>query len=200
MATKKTTKVKVPVDEKFEKQDFDLFDALLAIDKKDYGYLDRMSEEQQKKFVPYMMTHWVSAVKASSDVQGFYLMSVEAGVNKHLFNENVQKHPRLQWLMMCASSLGIGKQYHQWIPHLSSKTTQLKESAKEKDIREYFTKIYPKINSDDISEMAEEFVKTHKKKTYLAKLYPNLKINDIETLVQFVTDEDIKNYERELGN
>jgi hypothetical protein len=200
MATKKLTKAKTPVDEKFEKQDFDLFDALLAIDKKDYGYLERMTEEQQKKFVPYMMTHWVSAVNASSDVQGYYLMSVEAGVNKHLFNENVQKHPKLQWLMMCASSLGIGKQYHQWIPHLSTRITQLKESAKEKEIREYFTKIYPKTNPDDISDLSAEFVKTHKKKTYLAKLYPNLKINDIETLVQFVTDEDIKNYERELGN
>jgi hypothetical protein len=32
MATRKPA---VPVDEKFEKQDFDLFDALAAIDKKD---------------------------------------------------------------------------------------------------------------------------------------------------------------------
>lgn len=197
MATKKQS---TPKDEKFEKQDFDLFDALLAIDKKDYGYLERMSEEQQKKFVPYMMTHWMSAVKANADVQGFYLMSVDAAVNKHLFNESVQKHPKLQWLMMCASSLGIGKQYHQWIPHLSTKITQLKEPAKEKEIREYFTKIYSNVNENDIGEMAVEFVKTHKKKTYLAKLYPNLKINDIETLVQFITDDDIKNYERELGN
>ncbi len=201
MATKaKVSKAKTPVDEKFEKQDFDLFDALLAIDKKDYGYLERLTDEQQKKFVPYMMTHWMSAVKASSDVQGFYLMSVEAAVNKHLFNERVQKHPKLQWLMMCASSLGIGKQYHQWIPHLSIKSTQLKESPKEKDVREYFTKIYPKVSVDEVDNMASAFVTTHKKKTYLAKLYPNLKINDIETLVQFVTDDDIKNHERELGN
>ena len=40
MATKKNT----PVDEKFEAQDFNLFDALTAMDKKDYGYYDRLTE------------------------------------------------------------------------------------------------------------------------------------------------------------
>ena len=39
---------KTPIDEKFEKQDFNLFDALLALDKKDYGYIDKLNAEQQK--------------------------------------------------------------------------------------------------------------------------------------------------------
>jgi len=99
MATKKST----PIDEKFVAQDFDLFDALTAMDKKDYGYYDRLTEEQQKKFVPYMMTHWMSAIKGLGDVQGYYLRSVDYHANKHLFNEYVQKHPKLQWYMLCAS-------------------------------------------------------------------------------------------------
>ena len=33
------TKAKTPTDEKFEKQDIDLFDALSALDKKDYEYV-----------------------------------------------------------------------------------------------------------------------------------------------------------------
>ena len=32
-------RTKVPTDEKFEKQDFDLFEAITAIDKKDYAAL-----------------------------------------------------------------------------------------------------------------------------------------------------------------
>jgi hypothetical protein len=32
-------RVKTPVDEKFEKQDFNLFEAITAIDKKDYGIM-----------------------------------------------------------------------------------------------------------------------------------------------------------------
>jgi len=196
MVTKKST----PIDEKFVAQDFNLFDALLAMDKKDYGYYDRLTEEQQKKFVPYMMTHWMSAIKGSGDVQGYYLRSVDYHANKHLFNEYVQKHPKLQWYMLCASSPGLGKQFHQWIPHLGSKVTSLKEPAKTKEIKEYYTKIYPKVDSDDIDEIAKAFVQEHKRKCYLAETYPNLKQSDIEVLSQLVTDEDIKQYEKDRGN
>jgi hypothetical protein len=196
MATKKS----IPVDEKFVAQDFDLFDALTAMDKKDYGYYDRLTEEQQKKFVPYMMTHWMSAIKGSGDVQGYYLRSVDYHANKHLFNEYVQKHPKLQWYMLCASSPGLGKQFHQWIPHLGSKVTSLKEPAKAKEIKEYYTKIYPKVDSDDIDEIAKAFVQEHKRKCYLAETYPNLKQSDIEVLSQLVTEEDIKQYEKDRGN
>jgi len=196
MATKKST----PVDEKFVAQDFDLFDALTAMDKKDYAYYDRLTEEQQKKFVPYMMTHWMSAIKGSGDVQGYYLRSVDYHANKHLFNEYVQKHPKLQWYMLCASSPGLGKQFHQWIPHLGSKVTSLKEPAKAKEIKEYYTKIYPKVDSDDIDEIAKAFVQEHKRKCYLAETYPNLKQSDIEVLSQLVTEEDIKQYEKDRGN
>ena len=196
MATKKS----IPVDEKFVAQDFDLFDALTAMDKKDYGYYDRLTEEQQKKFVPYMMTHWMSAIKGSGDVQGYYLRSVDYHANKHLFNEYVQKHPKLQWYMLCASSPGLGKQFHQWIPHLGSKVTSLKEPAKTKDIKEYYTKIYPKVDSDDIDEIAKAFVQEHKRKCYLAETYPNLKQSDIEVLSQLVTEENIKQYEKDRGN
>ncbi len=52
-------RAKTPTDEKFEKQDFNLFEAIAAIDKKDYGYYDRLTPEQQRKFVPFMMLHWI---------------------------------------------------------------------------------------------------------------------------------------------
>jgi hypothetical protein len=197
MATKKPA---TPKDEKLEKQDFDLFEALAAMDRKDYHYLDKMTDEQQKKFVPYMMTHWMSAIKGNGEVQGYYVMSTEYAANKHLFNEYVQKHPKLQWQMLCASSPGIGKQFHQWIPHLSAKVATLKETPKVKDVRDYYTKIYPKANPDDIAAISEAFVTEHKKKVYLATIYPDLKLPDIELLAQLVTDDDIKQYEKDRGN
>jgi len=191
---------KTPVDEKFEKVDFDLFDALAAMDKKDYGYYDKLTEEQQKKFVPYMMTHWMSAIKANAGLSSYYLMNTDYTANKHLFNEYVQKHPKLQWLMLCAASPGLGKQFHQWIPHLSGKIAQLKESPKEKDIRDYFTKIYPKASGANLYAISEEFVVSQKKKVYLAKEFPHLKIEDIETLAAITTDKDIAQYEKDHGN
>jgi len=195
MATKKT-----PVEEKFEKQDFDLFDALIALDKKDYSYIDRLTEEQQRKFVPYMMTHWMSQIKANSGLQAYYVRSVDYHANIHLFNENVQKHPKLQWLMLCASSPGLGKQFHQWIPHLSTKVSQLKETPKEKDVKDYFGKVYPKTDDGSLQEISKEFVNEHKKKTYIAKQYPDLKYTDIELLSSLVTEEDIRRYEEDRGN
>lgn len=191
---------KAPADEKFEKQDFDLFEALVALDKKDYGYYDRLSEEQKRKFVPYMMLQWMTTVKGNKDLQSYYVQSTDYHANKYMFNELVQKNPKLQWLMLCAASPGLGKQFHQWIPNIASSITKLKAPAKVKDIKEYFTKIYPKVDSDTIKEISEVFVKEHKKKLYLSEIFPNLKISDIETLSQVTTDEDIAQYEKDRGN
>ena len=94
MATKK---VKTPTDEKLEKQDFDLFDALNALDKKDYGYYSRLTPEQQKKFVPFMLIHWMSAVKGTGGIPEYYVRSVDHYANKYFLNETISQHPELQW-------------------------------------------------------------------------------------------------------
>jgi len=191
---------KTPVTEKFQNQDFDLFEAMNAIDKKDYAWFDKLTPEQQRKFVPFMMTQWISAIKGSGDVQGYYLLSVEYHANKYLFNEVVQKHPKLQWQMLCASSPGLGKQFHQWIPQITQSVSKLKSPAQYKAIKEYYTKIYPKADDEDITEISKQYVQEHKKKMYLAGLYPTMKIEDIELLSQTVTDEEIAQYERDRGN
>jgi len=190
----------IPADEKLENQDFDLFNALTALDKKDYGYYDRLTQEQQRKFVPYMMLMWMSAVKGNKDLQNYYVSSTDYYANKYMFNENVQKHPKLQWLMLCAASPGIGKQFHQWIPNISASISKLKTVAKVKDIKDYYAKIYPKLNKDDLQDMATEFVENQKRKMYLSKIYPNSKIEDVEVLNQLVTDMDIEQYEKDRGN
>lgn len=196
----KMAKEKLAADEKFEKQDFDLFEALAAIDRKDYSYYDRLTVEQQKKFVPFMMLHWMSAVKANEGLSRYYVMSTAEYANKYMFNENVQKHPKLQWLMLCSASPGLGKQFHQWIPHIKERVSKLKELAKAKDVKDYFKKIYPRTSDSDLSLLAEAFVDSQKKKMYLAQRFPNLKFDEIELLSELVTDEDIKQYEKELGN
>ena len=197
MATKKPA---IPQDEKLENQDFNLFEAIAALDKKDYGYYDRLTPEQQRKFVPFMLIKWLSYVKGSGDIAGYYVMSTEYNANKYFFNENVSKHPKLQWYMLCAASPGLGKQYHQWLPQIKERVSLLKEPAQVKEIKEYFTKIYPKANSEDLTEYSKQFVQEQRKKMHLAEIYPHLKIADIEVLSQTVTDEDITQYEKDRGN
>ena len=198
MATKK---IAIPQDEKLENQDFNLFEALAALDKKDYGYYDRLTPEQQRKFEPFMLIKWLSYVKGTGDIAGYYVMSIEYNANKYLFNEYIyKKHTKLQWLMLCAASPGLGKQQRQWLPQIKERVSLLKNPAELKDIKEYFTKIYPKANTEDITEYSKEFVKGQKKKVHLAEIYPHLKIADIEVLSQTVTDEDITQYEKDRGN
>ena len=102
--------------------------------------------------------------------------------------------------MLCAASPGLGKQYHQWLPQIKERVSLLKEPAQVKEIKEYFTKIYPKANSEDLTEYSKAFVQEQRKKMHLAEIYPHLKIADIEVLSQTVTDEDITQYEKDRGN
>jgi hypothetical protein len=195
-----TRKASVPKDEQLEKQDFPLFDAIAALDRKDYTFYDKLPPDQQKKFTSFMLVRYMSYIKGSGDVAGYYARSVDYHANKYIFNEYVQKHPKLQWLMLCASSPGLGKQFHPCIPQIKEKVSLLKEPAQLKDIKEYYKKIYPKAGDDDIDEVSKAYVTEQKKKCYLATVYPEMKIADIETLSQMVTDEEIEQYERDRGN
>lgn len=194
------TKQAVSSDEKFEQQDFELFAALDALDRKDYTWWDKLTDEQQRKFVPWMMTHWLSAIKSNGPIGAYYLLSTDSTVNKHLFNDTVQNHPQLQWLMMCAASPGKGKQYHQWIPNLSPKIGQLKSSASKSEVKTYFEKIYSGASKSDIEQITEIFVTEQNHKHKLATIFPNMKIQDIDVLSKIVTNQDIKRYEEATGN
>jgi len=197
MATKKPQLAK---DEKFEKVDIDLFEVLAALDKKDYGYYDRLTDEQKRKVVPFVLIHWMSAIKADEGLARYYVMSTAEYANKHLFSEFVQKHPKLQWMMLCSASPGLGKQFHQWIPHIRDRVVKLKEVATLKEIKDYYTKIYPKAGAEDIQEVSKAYVAEQKRKVHLGQIYPHMKSSDLEVLNQIVTDQDIEQYEKDRGN
>ena len=198
------TKSKVSKDDSLENQDLDLFKTLEAIDKKDYDFYDRLTLEQQKKFVPFQIIQWMSALKGKKELQYYYLQSIESNANKyflsHMIASSEHAHPKLQWLMLCAASPGLGKQFHQWIPKIKEKVSSLKEPAKTKDIQEYYKKIYPNASDTDIKEVSTAFIDSHKKKMILGKIYPNLKLDEIELLSIIVTDDEINQYERDSGN
>lgn len=191
---------KVAADEKIEKQDFDLFKAIEMVDRKDYAWFSNLSDEQKKKFVPFMMLRWLSAVKGNSVVNSYYVVSTDTNANKHMFNERVQQHPELQWLMLCAISPGLGKQFHQWIPQLSEKIGTLRERAKVKDVQEFFEKVYKGSSTELIKEYSKEFTQQQNKKYRLAELYPHLKLDDIETLANFISDSELDEYDNQSGN
>lgn len=187
-------------DEKFELQDFDLFLALAAIDKKDYSYFSRLSEEQQKKFVPYLLVCYSSAVHGSSDLQKYYLNSVNYHANTHLFNEKIVEHPELVWYMLCAASPGMGKQFHKWIPQLSSKTGNLKQPMSEKDVISYLKKVSPGADDTTVKNSAREFTDTHNHRVAVAEIFSTLKLEDLHLLAELISTEELDEYQSQLGN
>lgn len=190
----------IPVDEKLDKHDFNLFDALSALDRKDYKYWDNLTVEQQKKFMPYMLLQWMSSVGGSADLQQYYLNSVDYHANKYMFNDAIQRNPKLQWLLLCASSPGIGPQRHQWISQLNKKVIKCEERAKLSEVKEYYAKVYTEVNNKDITELSTAYVQEQHRKVYLAKTNPTMKLSDIEVLSKLITSKEIEQYEKDNGN
>jgi hypothetical protein len=121
---------------------------LAALDRKDRGYYDSMTEEEQKKFSPYLMIRWGATVEGEADLQAYYLMSTNERLNKNFFDISASQHKRLQWLLATTVSPGMGCQRHPW---LAAKKKDSGNNKAEKFLRE----LYPNAKSDEIALMAQ---------------------------------------------
>jgi hypothetical protein len=75
----------------------------------------------------------------------------------------------------------------------------LLEEAKQKEVQDYFSKVYASADKNLLVEISEEFTRIQKRKFKLAQLFPDLKVSDIEVLNEVVSDEQIIEYEKDLG-
>jgi hypothetical protein len=192
-------KAPAPIEERLERQDLDLFQTLAALDAKNYDFYAGLSDEQQRKFVPYMLAHWMSQVRGSGLLQRYYLASVNETANRHLFDERVQHHPQLQWLMLCASSPGLGRQPHAWVPHLNARYARLQQRLTAKEARDYLDKIYKQDSESVRKELAAHMSSQQQHCYRLAQLYPNMKREDVELLAQHVTGQELDEREEHSG-
>ena len=188
-----TTK-KTDSDNQLSGQDFDLWDALAALDKKDYGYYSRLTPEQQNKFSPYMLIIWFSSVKARGDLADYYLRSVDSTANQYFMDEAIQQHPELQWLMLCAASPGLGRQQHAYIPQLTANKINFREPISTADAIKYFSKL------GWSEQQATEWSYYQQRAAKLAQICEYLNVDDLGLLAGILTDSDIEAYYRECGN
>jgi len=143
MATKpKATKAPIDYNSKLY-----IGNELAALDRKDRGYLDSMTAEEQKKFSPYLMIRWGSVVEGASDLQAYYLMSVNERLNKNFFEINTTQHKKLQWLLATTVSPGMGKQTHKWL------AAGKKENNNK--VCKFLREIYPTYKEDEIELLAD---------------------------------------------
>lgn len=144
-----------------------LKDIMAALDKKDRGFYSRLTDEQKKAFVPWMMMRYASSVQGRNAAH--YLFMINELVNKNF--SDVSKHPELQWLLMTAA--GSGKvEFHPYIKPPNSK--------KKKDkVRDFVSSIYPLLKSSEIDMLLE--INTKEDFTTLAQAhgYDDKSIKDI---------------------
>ncbi len=81
-----------------------------ALDRKDVSFYDSLSDEEKKKFSPYLMMRYSASVDGSSDLQAWYLMATNERVNKNFFDISTSHHKKFQWLLCTTVSPGLGTQ------------------------------------------------------------------------------------------
>lgn len=119
---------------------------MACFDSKDREFYDSLTDEERKKFSNYLMIRWGSSVNGIAELQEWYLRSTNERLNKHFFEIN--KHPKLQWLLATTVSPGMGNMRHNWI----------KPKGKEKgnnEVKKVLMEMYPAMKESDIDLMSK---------------------------------------------
>ena len=119
---------------------------MAAFDGKDRSFYDELSDEDRKKFSPYLMLRWGASVEGNEDFQAYYLMAMNKKANRSFFN--LSKHPKLQWLLCTTVSPGMGNLRHYW---LAAK----KGASDGNKVTKFLAQHYPHLKDDEIALMAE---------------------------------------------
>ena len=125
----------------------DIKNEMSKFDNKNREFYDTLSDEEKKKFAPFLMIRWGSSVGGNPDLQAYYLMSCNERLNKNFFEISASKHKKLQWLLATTVSPGMGNQYHQWIKFG-------KKPSDNKAIK-FLRELHPHLKEDDLKLMAE---------------------------------------------
>jgi hypothetical protein len=149
------------------KDKIDIKDVLLALDRKDLGFYNKLTEEQKKSFSAWTVMRFASSAN-SPDIAGYYNIMINEAVNTN-FNL-ISKHPELQWMLMAICGVG-SKQYHPWI-------APPKKKAKNKK-QEILLQMHPGANSLEL-DILEQTMSTEEFTQMLINMaYTDKDIKDI---------------------
>lgn len=145
---------------------------MAQLDAKNTEFYDELTDEERKKFSTYLMLRYAASVQGSADLQEWYLRATNDRINQNFFDLN--RHPKLQWLLCTTVSPGMGPQRHYW------QASKKKDSNNSKAIK-FIVKLYPHIKEDEAELLAS--INTERDLKELARKMG-------------MTDQDIK---KELG-
>lgn len=132
----------------------DIFETLGAIERKDYDFLDRKTEEERKGFAPPVVLRWASALKGGGIDADFKLLIVNEQANLHF--HDIWQHPELQYKLLAATGMHTGRRFD-WIPMAGRG-----QSASE--VHLFLSKYWPEANEDELNLI----LKQHTRESYHA--------------------------------
>jgi hypothetical protein len=135
---------------------------MAQFDSKNRQFFDELSDEERKKFSPFLMIRYGSSVSGSRDLQEFYLIATNERLNKRFFAVNTTQHKKLQWLMATTVSPGLGNFRHNWI-------APSKKQAGSGTIRKQLAELFPDYRDDELDLLAQITTK-QELDTYLLEL------------------------------
>jgi hypothetical protein len=125
----------------------DLFkDMIPAVDNGVKELWDAVTDEGRKEIKGdlWNLNRYISSVSGGGrDVQEHYLLVVNEYYNKNW--NDISKHPKLQWLTLCASAHHSKQsRFHEWIP--------LKKEKNKKE--EFLAELFPNMKRADVETLA----------------------------------------------
>ena len=116
---------------------------LAALDAKDRDFYDSLTEDERKGLSPFLMLRYASVVDHSMpEVAEYVLEATNRRVNPHFLD--LKDHPKLQWLLLTTTSMGMGTMRHSWIKPLGGK-----KSSNDR-LRNFLAEQFPSANSAEL--------------------------------------------------
>ena len=141
---------------------------MAQLDLRNREFYDELNDEERKKFSTYLMLRWGSVVNGIPELQQYYLQAMNERVNKRFFDIN--KHPKLQWLLLTTVSPNMGKHRHEWMAY-SGKTAKNKRAQK-------MLELYPHIKSDEAELLADKITDEQYKAMLVERGYSDKEIKE----------------------
>ena len=125
-----------------------------ALDRRDKKYYDRLSDEDKKAFVPYIMLRYASNVESDQFFTEHYVTTTNELVNVNYWQ--LSKHPKLQWLLF--SMVGAYElQRHPWLKSNSKR-------AKKSEMQTALQTMYPAAKLAELELLESTLTKEQAKK------------------------------------
>jgi len=116
---------------------------LSNVDSKNRDFYDQLNDEERKALSPFLMIRYASVVDhAMPEVTEYVLEATNRRVNPHFLD--LKDHPKLQWLLLTTTSMGMGAMRHTWIKPLGGK------QSSNNRLRNFLSEAFPGTNNQEL--------------------------------------------------